>query len=179
VRVDFASYRRLDRGDRGARVAAAQCLLRTERHYRGRLHGQFDKATKRAVRSFQRGQPGVPTSGVVTAGTWTSLLSQGRDPLLKYGSGGKSVRRLQRALNAATDAELRIDGVFAAPEVRAVKGFQRQSGRKTTGVVTASTWRQLRHGRTVGRLASPVEVGVSELLEQLTGIPFSSGAARD
>jgi hypothetical protein len=178
VRVDFPSYRRLDRGDRGARVAAAQCLLKRDRHYRGRLHGRFDKATKRAVRSFQRDQAGVPTSGVVNAGTWTSLLSQGPDPLLKYGAGGGAVRRLQRTLNAATDAELGIDGIFARPEMRAVQGFQRQSGRKATGVVTASTWRQLRHGRTVGRIASPIEVGVSKLLEQLIGIPFSSGAER-
>lgn len=179
VRVDFPSYRRLERGDRGARVAAAQCLLKEERRYRSRLHGRFDKVTARAVRSFQRGQAGVPTSGVVTARTWTSLLSQGRDPLLKYGAGGRAVRRLQRTLNAATDAGLRIDGVFAMPELRAVTGYQRQSGRRATGVVTGSTWRQLRHGRTVGRLASPVEVGVSELLEQLAGIPFSSGADHD
>jgi peptidoglycan hydrolase-like protein with peptidoglycan-binding domain len=179
VRVDFPSYRRLERRDRGARVAAAQCLLKVERHYRGRLHGRFDKATLRAVRSFQRGQAGVATSGAVTTGTWTSLLSQGDDPLLKYGAGGRAVRRLQRALNAATDAELRIDGVFAKPELRAVDGFQRQSGRRHTGVVTASTWRQLRKGVTVGRLASPVEVGVSEFfegVERLTGVPFSSGA---
>jgi peptidoglycan hydrolase-like protein with peptidoglycan-binding domain len=180
VRVDFPSYRRLERGDRGARVAAAQCLLKQERRYRGRLHGRFDKATARAVRSFQRARSGVPTSGVLTARTWTSLLSQGSDPLVKYGSGGRAVRRLQRALNAATDAGLAVDGVFAKAELRAVKGYQWQSGAESTGVVTPASWRQLRHGRTVGRLVPRVEIG-SELLqglEELTGLPFGSGAAR-
>ncbi|HET6562506.1 MAG TPA: glycoside hydrolase domain-containing protein [Marmoricola sp.] len=182
VRVDFPSYRRLERGDRGPRVAAAQCLLKQDRHYRGRLHGRYDKATSRAVRSFQRHQAGVSTSGAVTARTWTSLLSHGGDPLVKYGAGGKAVRRLQRALNAATDAALDIDGTFGKPELRAVKGYQRQSGRADTGVVTPATWRLLRHGRTVGRLASPAELEISELLEGLgllADIPFSSGAVRD
>ena len=54
VRVAFPSYRRIDRGDRGPRVAAAQCLLKEQRHYRGRLHGRFDRRTERAVRAFQR-----------------------------------------------------------------------------------------------------------------------------
>jgi hypothetical protein len=180
VRVDFPSYRRLERGDRGSRVAAAQCLLRQERHYRGRPHGRFDKATARAVRAFQRRQAGVPTSGALTTGTWASLLSQGSDPVLKYGAGGRAVRRVQRALNAATDAELRVDGVFAKAELRTVKGYQRQSGARDTGVVTGSTWRQLRHGRTVGRLLPRLAIGsdLLEGLEELTGIPFSSGASR-
>jgi peptidoglycan hydrolase-like protein with peptidoglycan-binding domain len=179
VRVAFPSYRRIDRGDRGPRVAAAQCLLKEQRHYRGRLHGRFDRRTERAVRAFQRDQAGVRTSGSVTKGTWTSLLSQGGDPLLKYGDGGRAVRRLQRSLNAATDAELAVDGVFAAPELRAVKGYQRQSGASATGVVTRATWRQLRQGRTVGRLATPAEVGLSQLLDLLTRVPFSSGAQQD
>ncbi len=181
VRVDFASYPRLERGDRGARVAAAQCLLKEERRYRGRLHGRFDKATARAARSFQRSQRGVRRSGVVNARTWTSLLAQGGDPLLKYGDGGRAVRRLQRSLNAATDARLRVDGVFARPELRAVKGYQRQRGRSATGVATPAIWRQLRHGRAVGRLASPAELGVSRLLEELESfarVPFSSGVDR-
>ena len=39
-------------------------------------------------------------------GTWTALLSEGQRPLLKVGSGSTAVRRLQRALNASSDARL-------------------------------------------------------------------------
>jgi peptidoglycan hydrolase-like protein with peptidoglycan-binding domain len=177
VPVDFPSYRRLERGDRGPRVAAAQCLLAAERHYRGRLHGRFDRRTEQAVRSFQRAQAGVGTSGALTGVTWTSLLSQGSAPLLKYGDGGPAVRRLQRGLNAATDAELAVDGVFADEEHRAVAGYQRLSGARPTGVVTRATWHRLRHGRVVGALATPAETGLARLLDLL--VPFSSGTRSD
>jgi peptidoglycan hydrolase-like protein with peptidoglycan-binding domain len=181
VRVNFAAYRRLERGDRDPRVRAAECFLRREGHFHGSLDGRFGRATQRAVRRFQEEQAGVPASGVLTRATWTSLLSAGRGGLVKYGSGGRAVRRLQRALNAATDARLRVDGVFSRGEMRAVKGFQRQTGRADTGVVTSGTWKKLRRGRTVGRIITPQDLGLDGLLDRIgaTRIPFSSGVARD
>jgi hypothetical protein len=152
VRISFRSYPRLERGDRGRRVRAAQCLLRQRGFYEGAVDGRFDRGVKRAVTRFQRAHDALPTDGDLGARTWTALLASGPRPLVKFGSGGDAVRRLQRALNAAIDARLEVDGVFAKAELRAVLHYQRETGRNRTGVVTDATWRQLASGRVAGRL---------------------------
>ncbi|QNN54179.1 glycoside hydrolase domain-containing protein [Nocardioides mesophilus] len=68
-------------------------------------------------------------------------------PLLKFGSGGPAVRRLQRALNAAGPARLRVTGTFLAPTRDAVRALQRRRGLPATGVVTGRLWRQLQEDR--------------------------------
>lgn len=180
VRISFRDYPRLERGDRGEPVAAAQCLLRQRNIYEGKPDGRFDRATSRAVTRFQRRQGGLPTDGTLGSRTWTSLLAQGPRPLVKFGSGGDAVRRLQRSLNAAIEANLEVTGVFARPEMRAVKHYQRESGRTTTGVVTASTWRRLGDGLVTSRLPAMTRAQLQELLDRVrqdTVVPFSSGVA--
>jgi peptidoglycan hydrolase-like protein with peptidoglycan-binding domain len=147
VRVDFPSYRTLQRGDRHPHVAAAQCFLRQQGHYDGRVHQRFDAATQRAVRRFQRAHA-LPVDTTMTKRTWTALLARGgRTPLAKYGSAGHPVRRLQRSLNAAVGARLEITGVFTGPTRRATRDYQRERGLPRTGVVTDEVWDQLRDGR--------------------------------
>jgi peptidoglycan hydrolase-like protein with peptidoglycan-binding domain len=177
VRVSFPSYPRLERGDRGSRVRAAQCLLRGAGGYRGRPDGRFDRRTERAVRRFQAHRPTLPDTGVLTRGTWTALLAAGGRPLLKYGAGGPAVRRLQRALDAASDARLRVDGVFAGAEDRVVRQLQRRHGQPGTGVVTAGTWRLLQRGELAGRIRH--RSGGHSSLDGLPGlalVPFGIGA---
>jgi peptidoglycan hydrolase-like protein with peptidoglycan-binding domain len=180
VRVGFPSYPRLERGDHGARVRAAQCLLRRHHHeYAGKITGRLDRRTEAAIRRFQRQVRALPESGVLTRRTWTALLAAGPSrPFLKYGSGGGGVQRLQRALNAASDAGLRVDGVLAGAETDAVKQLQRRHHRSGTGVVTASTWRLLQQGRLVGRIHH--RSGGHSGLDGLPGIgpaPVGIGAA--
>jgi peptidoglycan hydrolase-like protein with peptidoglycan-binding domain len=145
VRSDFPDYRPLAPGSRGVQVQALQCLLRQKHAYDGPVHGRFDGRTTRAVRSFE-GAHGLPVDGRVTGRTWTVLLSEGSAPLLKVGSAGDAVRRLQRALNVATDADLRVTGVFTGPTERWVRAYQRQRGLPATGVVTGSVWDELLQG---------------------------------
>jgi peptidoglycan hydrolase-like protein with peptidoglycan-binding domain len=178
VRISFSSYPRLERGERGDKVRAAQCLLRQRDTYDGKVDGRFDRATAHAVRRFQRQHDGLPTSGELGARTWTSLLSQGPRPLVKFGSGGDAVRRLQRSLNAAVKADLEVDGVFATRELRAVKHYQRETGRSRTGVVTAATWHLLNGGRVARRMPAMTRSQMMELFDRVrrsTVIPFSSG----
>jgi hypothetical protein len=179
VRLSFRSYPHLSRGDRGDHVAAAQCLLRQQGFYDGKVDGRFDAGTRRAVGRFQRQHDHLPTTGELGARTWTSLLAQGGRPLVKFGSGGDAVRRLQRALNAATKAELEVDGVFARSELRAVKHYQRETGDARTGVVTSGTWSRLARGHTAARLPAMTRGQMFDLFEQVqssTVIPFSVGA---
>ncbi len=182
VKVSFGTYRALDRGDRGRKVRAAQCLLRQAKNYHGKIDSRFDKQVARSVRRFQRGHQGVPTSGRVTKRTWAALLSDGPRPLTKFGDGGNEVRRLQRALNAATEASLTVDGRFAAAEATVVRRYQRRSGRTATGVVDRGTWRLLQRGRVVGRLTASSSIaerlGLAGLLGWDDAVEHSIGADR-
>jgi hypothetical protein len=146
VPVDFGVYRTLRRGADGDQVAALQCFLRKARAYDGGVDGRFDRAVARAVRRFQRAAD-LPVSGVANRRTWTALLSGGRTPLMKYGSAGDEVRRLQRALNAVARERLEVDGVFAGGTRAAVRRYQRDQGLRRSGVVTDPVWQLLQAGR--------------------------------
>lgn len=140
-KANRTSYPLLRRGVTSKAVRAVRCLLREDTatsRYGGKL--------KRAVAAFQRARD-LPASGRVGPRTWTALLARGHAPLVKRGSTGPSVRRVQRALNAALSRGPRINGYYGPLTVDTVKRYQRRIGHSATGVVTARTWRALRHGR--------------------------------
>jgi carboxyl-terminal processing protease len=62
--------------------------------------------------------------------------------VLKVGSVGEPVRRLQRSLTAS-GLRTTIDGVFSKRTARAVVRYQRKAGLPTTGVVAAELWDRL------------------------------------
>jgi hypothetical protein len=144
--VDFPRYRFLRAGARGAQVSALQCLLRRKGLYDGKITGYFNRGTERAVTRYQDAR-GLRASGRMLRSTWTVLLSEGRTPVLKIGSGGNPVRRVQRALNAAIHAELAVDGVFGPATTVAMRTYQREVGLPRTGVLDPVTWAFLHDGR--------------------------------
>ncbi|QNN53289.1 glycoside hydrolase domain-containing protein [Nocardioides mesophilus] len=146
VSIDFADYRTLKQGSTGGQVKALQCLLEQQRRYDGRVDGRFDRDVARAVRSFQSSR-GLPVTGKVNARTWTVLLARGSSPVLKRGSASNDVRRLQRTLNVATAADLRVRGVLDAKTSRWVSAYQSAVGLPATGVVESGTWAALHTGR--------------------------------
>ncbi|HSV39781.1 MAG TPA: glycoside hydrolase domain-containing protein, partial [Nocardioidaceae bacterium] len=146
VRVDFPAYGVQRLGSSGDRVRALQCLLREERLLSGDLIERFDRRTSLAVKRFQR-KHHLRVTGKATKATWVALLSDGSAPLAKVGSGSDAVRRLQRALNAATTSRLPITGVYDRRTERAVKGYQGALGFTRTGVTTTGVWSLLHAGR--------------------------------
>ena len=101
TRVDFKNYPRLSGSlDQAAAWRRSQCLLEG-----AGLPG------RPRVRDAHGSLP--PAVAVVAAGPrlrvtttwqrkhWMALLAAGARPVLKFGSAGEAVRRLQRALNAA------------------------------------------------------------------------------
>lgn len=146
TRVDFPRYTRLVPDVEGPRVRALQCLLRVKDVYDGRLTGVYNVRTERAVKRFQTSR-GLRPSGRTLRSTWTVLLSEGGRPVLKIGSGGRAVRRVQRALNAAGPAGLAVDGIFGPETTAAVRAYQREVGLPRNGVVAERTWAALRSGR--------------------------------
>jgi hypothetical protein len=145
VQADFPRYRLLRPGSTHQQVPAAQCMLRNKRYYEGAITGVYDEATRSAVAAFQADH-GLRASGRLPRTTWTALLSKGGTPVLKVGSGGNQVRRVQRALNAAVHAGLEVSGLFDPATTTAVRAYQGERGLPRTGVVADDTWAHLQAG---------------------------------
>ncbi len=146
--ADRAAYAALHRGDHGARVEVAQCLLHALGIYRGQVGGAYGGQTHEAVRHFQR-RRGLRATGRIDARTWTALLAAGPRPVLKRGSEGPAVRRVQRALTAALPGTVPAHGHFGPGTAATVARYQATRGLRVSGVVSPGTWHALRTGAPV------------------------------
>ena len=146
VDVDLRHFPTLRPGSRGPGVPVLQCVLRKQHLLGGSLSGKYDARTVKAVKKAQRKLDQKQT-GKVTRRTWVALLAKGKQPLVKVGSTGDPVRRLQRALTAALGKAVTVDGAFSQATERAVKRYQRKAHLPPTGVVTDEVWDRLDSGR--------------------------------
>ena len=62
--------------------------------------------------------------------------------VLRYGSTGAEVKKLQSLLNEQ-GYSLAVDGIFGAATSKAVKDFQTRKGLESDGVVGEKTWSAL------------------------------------
>jgi len=146
VKLSLTSYPRLASGSKGAAVSALQCLLK-QRGFSVPVNGTFGTSTRKAVDAF-RAKLGWSPAGHTTHPTWTALLSAGSTPhVLKYGSVGEPVWRLQRALTAAK-LSLTINGVYDAKTVAAVKAYRKAQGLTQYTTTESSVWSLLQRGKT-------------------------------
>lgn len=143
--LSFASYTTQQSGSSGAQVKAVQQLLNTQGYEAGSVDGQFGPATTTAVQAFQRAR-GLSADGIVGAKTWTALLSAGATPVLRQGTTGDDVRRLQRSLTAALGSTVPVDGDFGPGTATAVRTFQTAHGLTVDGIVGEATWTALQSG---------------------------------
>ena len=145
------ALRDLHPGARGPAVRAAQCLVLPGDPHPTKTSGQYDAATARAVLHYQR-RRGLPATGSLDRRTWISLLAHGHTPVLKKGSQGESVQRLQRTLNAALGhRRIDVDGTYGPATARAVKKYRKHLGLAVKPVVTARVWKALGRGRALHR----------------------------
>ena len=82
---------------------------------------------------------------------WVALFGARADgtasPVVKVGSTGGDVRRLQRALNAANETtRLPVTGVFDGFTDRALRAYQARNGLEVSGVAGTETWGALARG---------------------------------
>ncbi|MEQ6901652.1 glycoside hydrolase domain-containing protein [Nocardioides sp. YIM 152588] len=153
VRVNFRTYPGLaaptdTTTPPKGRVRALQCLLTEQDRYDGKINGLYKAATVKAVTAWQTAR-GVAATGQVTTKDWMRLHAAGNRPILKIGSTGAEVRRVQRTLNAASGStRLKADGVYDAELADAVRAYQRRVGTKVSGIVDTRTWRRLAAART-------------------------------
>lgn len=119
------------------------------------IDGIFGPATERAVRTVQR-VAFLNDDGVVGPQTWAvlGLGTPARKPILRPGSTGPYVRRIQRLLNFQDTISPDvfghpgfyfgpIHGRYDAATQEAVKAFQLRQGLVADGVVGSRTWAAL------------------------------------
>jgi hypothetical protein len=146
VDVDLADYPRAKAGSDPALVKALQCLLQERKVYAGKVTGRFSAKTLAAVQDWQEAH-GLTVRPAFSRRAWMTLLSIGQQPVLKRGSTGPAVRRVQRTLNAATpETGLRVGGVFNGPTDRALRAWQKDTKIAAEGVVNPRTWSALTAG---------------------------------
>lgn len=134
--------RTLRRGDTGSDVRTLQTALTRAGYDPGAINGVFGAQTERAVMQFQR-VLGLPVDGIVGPRTWAFLMPFVNEPdpdVLRRGSRGPMVVRLQNGLNRAGFDVGTVDGLFGTRTQAAVRSFQRSMGLPETGVVDLNTW---------------------------------------
>ncbi len=152
VRIDYSTYVPLRRARAGytpgrRAVRALQCLLKEQGVYAGPVNGVFNRRLLVATRTWSAGR-GLRVSNAWSRGHWMALHATGPAKVLKVGSAGAEVRRVQRALNAVNPRADRVavSGLFDARTKRAVRSWQGRVRLARTGIVSAAAWRLMLSG---------------------------------
>lgn len=128
-------------------VKALQCLLKEQGLYQGKLGGHYNPSLVKAINAWQTSRGLVVTSSWYVR-HWMTLIAAGKRQVVKVGSAGPVVRRVQRTLNASGVVKpVAVNGVFDAATTTAVRTWQTKVGIEVSGVVAAESWAILGAGR--------------------------------
>ncbi|WP_162799329.1 glycoside hydrolase domain-containing protein [Nocardioides sp. 616] len=128
------------------RVKILQCTLAEHGYYAFKVNGKYNKRTRAAASAFQAANAMTP-GPKFRKRHWVALHAVGDTPVLKVGSAGPAVYRLQRALNAADAGSLTGTGVYDLATESAVKKYQASRKLTQSGITNSATWAQLLRGR--------------------------------
>ena len=130
----------LRRGSTEPEVRDLQEALKALGHDPGPVDGVFGARTEDAVRAFQQAK-GIAVDGIVGRVTWINLDEADQsEPVLRTGSTGLPVRRLQSRMSAVGFDTGGVDGRFGARTEAAVRDLQQRAGPAVDGVVGPKTW---------------------------------------
>src|SRR5262245_50170251 len=138
----------LKKGSTDPAVRDLQEALKALGQNPGPTDGVFGGQTECAVRAFQQAK-GITVDGVVGTITWRNIDEGDQsEPVLRNGSTGLPVRRLQSRMSAfksEPDGGFPfdtggVDGRFGPTTEAAVKVLQQQRGITVDGVVGRQTW---------------------------------------
>lgn len=140
----------LYRGCTGDAVKTLQDKLNTLGYNSGNVDGIFGAKTYAAVTAFQKAN-GLGVDGIVGKLTWAKLYDATpvnvtpvtTQPMLRTGSRGDAVRKLQEMLNVKGYTCGSVDGIFGSKTKAAVLAFQKANGLGADGIVGPLTWGKL------------------------------------
>jgi peptidoglycan hydrolase-like protein with peptidoglycan-binding domain len=130
----------LKKGSKGQPVKDLQEALKALGLSPGAVDGVFGKKTEDAVKAFQK-LSGIDVDGICGPLTWLNIDEADQsEPLLKSGSKGLPVRRLQKRMQLAGFEIPEVNGRFGPKTEAAVKALQKQAGLAVDGIVGPNTW---------------------------------------
>lgn len=157
----------MEPGNVGEQVTELQILLSSKGFYTGTFTETYDAATERAVKAFQKAY-GLVVDGKAGAKTWAALVAVAATPapviyeytpvpteepltadnvvVMRSGTRGVAVKRLQQALMDLGYYYNSLDGIYDSDDIAAVKEFQRVNGLKADGIAGLDTQRMLYSG---------------------------------
>ena len=140
----------LYRGCTGDAIKTLQEKLNAKGFDSGNVDGIFGAKTYAAVTAFQKANS-LGVDGIVGKLTWAKLYDATpvnvtpvtTQPMLRTGSRGDAVRKLQEMLNAKGYTCGSVDGIFGSKTKAAVLAFQKANGLAADGIVGPLTWGKL------------------------------------
>ena len=137
-------------GCTGDAVKTLQEKLNAKGFNSGNVDGIFGAKTYAAVTAFQKANS-LGVDGIVGKLTWAKLYDATpvnvtpvtTQPMLRTGSRGDAVRKLQELLNAKGYTCGSVDGIFGSKTYAAVLAFQKANGLAADGIVGSLTWAKL------------------------------------
>ena len=137
-------------GFTGDAVKTLQEKLNAKGFHSGNVDGIFGAKTYAAVTAFQKANS-LGVDGIVGKLTWAKLYDATpvnvtpvtTQPMLRTGSRGDAVRKLQELLNAKGYTCGSVDGIFGSKTYAAVLAFQKANGLAADGIVGSLTWGKL------------------------------------
>ena len=140
----------LYRGCTGDAVKALQEKLNAKGFDSGNVDGIFGAKTYAAVTAFQKANS-LGVDGIAGKLTWAKLYDATpvnvtpvtTQPMLRTGSRGDAVRKLQEMLIAKGYTCGNVDGIFGSKTYAAVLAFQKANGLPADGIVGPLTWGKL------------------------------------
>ena len=137
-------------GCTGDAVKTLQEKLNAKGFDSGNVDGIFGAKTYAAVTAFQKANS-LGVDGIVGKLTWAKLYDATpvnvtpvtTQPMLRTGSRGDAVRKLQELLNAKGYTCGSVDGIFGSKTYAAVLAFQKANGLGADGIVGPLTWAKL------------------------------------
>lgn len=156
------SYTILKYESKGSEVSRLQQALK-DKGYDLTVDGIYGKATENAVIKFQIAN-GLRIDGIAGKQTQTILFANNlfSNSILKVGSRGEEVVKLQQALQSRGYYKGTIDGIYGEGTKTAVSNFQRESGLAVDGIAGSNTFAALYSNTTVSRGTSIIRTNYSQ-----------------
>ncbi|MGE4282542.1 MAG: peptidoglycan-binding protein [Clostridia bacterium] len=132
-------------GSSGSEVSKLQQTLKDEGYFKNSVTGYYGSITKNAVLAFQRDN-GLAVDGIAGSQTFDELYSgtsTNSSTLLKVGSSGNEITKLQQALKNKGYFQHAVTGYYGSITKNAVIAFQRNNGLAVDGIAGKNTLSKL------------------------------------